>query len=213
MLSRKAFGTTRPAAAAAGSRASRVRICCRAQAQQECGSSPRRQLLQQSAALAAAVAILAGSQPAVLAASLQVEESKLLCNAECTAKLESTEAVSLPSGLKFKDIITGTGPSPPVGFQVVANYVAMTPTLRVFESSLDKGKPYDIRVGAGQIMRGLDEGLLTMKPGGLRRLYIPGDLAFPKGLKAAPGRPAVPPASPVVFDVQLLYIPGLEADE
>ncbi len=44
------------------------------------------------------------------------------------------------------------------------------------------------RVGAGQVLKGLDEGLLTMQPGGIRRLYIPGDMAFPKGLKAAPGR-------------------------
>jgi peptidylprolyl isomerase len=52
-----------------------------------------------------------------------------------------------------------------------------------------------------------------MRVGGVRRLYIPGDLAFPKGLKAAAGRPSVPPASPVVFDVALRYIPGLEDDE
>lgn len=52
-----------------------------------------------------------------------------------------------------------------------------------------------------------------MKPGGVRRLFIPGPLSFPKGLKAAAGRPTVPPNSPVVFDVQLLYIPGLEDEE
>lgn len=44
------------------------------------------------------------------------------------------------------------------------------------------------RVGAGQVVKGLDEGLLGMKPGGLRRLYVPGPLSFPKGLKAAAGR-------------------------
>lgn len=49
-----------------------------------------------------------------------------------------------------------------------------------------------------------------MKVGGVRRLYIPGELAFPKGLPAAAGRPRVPPSSPVMFDVQLLYIPGLD---
>ena len=49
--------------------------------------------------------------------------------------------------------------------------------------------------------------------GGKRRLYIPGDLAFPKGLASAPGRPRIPPNSPVVFDVDLLYIPGLDFDE
>lgn len=53
-----------------------------------------------------------------------------------------------------------------------------------------------------------------MKTGGIRRLYIPGELAFPKGLPSAAGRPRVPPGSPVVFDVQLVYIPGLsDADD
>jgi peptidylprolyl isomerase len=65
----------------------------------------------------------------------------------------------------------------------------------------------------GAVIPGLDAGLKTMKVGGIRRLYIPGDMAFPKGLSAAAGRPRVPPNSPVVFDVELLYIPGFEVDE
>jgi peptidylprolyl isomerase len=52
-----------------------------------------------------------------------------------------------------------------------------------------------------------------MKVGGVRRVFVPGPLAFPKGLSAAAGRARVPPASPVVFDVQLLYIPGFDADD
>ncbi|KAL6758552.1 hypothetical protein V8C86DRAFT_2591345 [Haematococcus lacustris] len=136
-----------------------------------------------------------------------------LCDTECLAALESKELVTLPSGLQFRDIQLGKGPSVPVGYQVVVDYVAMTPSGRIFESSVDKGKPYDIRVGSGQVIPGLDEGLMSMKPGGVRRLYIPGNLAFPKGLKAAAGRPSVPPSSPVMFDVKLLYIPGLEDEE
>jgi hypothetical protein len=69
------------------------------------------------------------------------------------------------------------------------------------------------RYGVGAVIPGLDAGLKTMKVGGIRRLYIPGDMAFPKGLSAAAGRPRVPPNSPVVFDVELLYIPGFEVDE
>jgi peptidylprolyl isomerase len=49
-----------------------------------------------------------------------------------------------------------------------------------------------------------------MQPGGVRRLYIPGSLGFPKGLPSGPGRPRVPPLSPLIFDVKLLYIPGLQ---
>ena len=70
--------------------------------------------------------------------------------------------------------------APSDSVQVVVNYVAMTPQGKVFDSSLEKGKPYDIRVGSGAVIPGLDEGIRGMKPGGIRRLYIPGNLAFPK---------------------------------
>ncbi|XP_010268247.1 PREDICTED: peptidyl-prolyl cis-trans isomerase FKBP16-3, chloroplastic isoform X2 [Nelumbo nucifera] len=96
---------------------------------------------------------------------------------------------------------------------VAANYVAMVSSGQIFDSSLEKGQPYIFRVGSGQVIKGLDEGILSMKIGGKRRLYIPGPLAFPKGLNSAPGRPRVAPNSPVIFDVSLEYIPGLEVDE
>ena len=63
---------------------------------------------------------------------------------------------------------------------MVANYVAMTPQGKIFDSSLDRGSPYDFRGGSGQVIPGLDEGIRGMQPGGVRRLYIPGNLAFPK---------------------------------
>lgn len=134
-----------------------------------------------------------------------------LCDEACVSALP--ERVTLPSGLAYQDIVVGTGATPVKGFQVTVNYVAMNAEGRSFDSSIEKGMPYDIRFGAGSVIPGLDEGLKTMKSGGIRRLYIPGDLAFPKGLPAAAGRPRIPPASPVVFDVQLLYIPGFEDEE
>ncbi|XP_010526362.1 PREDICTED: peptidyl-prolyl cis-trans isomerase FKBP16-3, chloroplastic [Tarenaya hassleriana] len=147
------------------------------------------------------------------AAGLPPEEKPRLCDDTCEKELENVPMVTTESGLQYKDIKVGAGPSPPVGFQVAANYVAMVPSGQIFDSSLEKGRPYLFRVGSGQVIKGLDEGILSMKIGGKRRLYIPGPLAFPKGLTSAPGRPRVPPSSPVVFDVSLEYIPGLEADE
>ena len=88
----------------------------------------------------------------------------------------------------------------------------LTLTKHVCAGSLKKGKVYDIRFGAESVIKGLDEGLATMKAGGTRRMYIPGELAFPKGLGAAAGRPRLPPKSPCIFDVQLLYIPGRSDD-
>lgn len=141
------------------------------------------------------------------------EAPKLLCDAQCAAELASLERVTLPSGLAFQDIKVGTGPTPPVGYQIVVHYIAMTADGKIFSNSLEKGTPYDIRVGTGQVVAGLDEGLKTMRAGGIRRVYVPGNLSFPKGLPSGPGRPRVPPASPVVFDVQLLYIPGLDMED
>jgi peptidylprolyl isomerase len=141
------------------------------------------------------------------------EAPNVLCNDACVSDLSTKERVTLPSGLSFQDIKVGGGPAPPIGYQVVLHYILMTPEGRIISNSLEKGTPYDIRVGTGQVVAGLDEGLKTMRVGGIRRIYVPGPLSFPKGLPAGPGRPRVPPESPVIFDVQLLYIPGLEMDE
>lgn len=60
------------------------------------------------------------SQPGAIAASLPPQDIKVICDAECSAKLESAPEVSLPSGLKYREIAVGNGPTPPVGFQVGA---------------------------------------------------------------------------------------------
>eukprot|EP00898_Chlorokybus_atmophyticus_P006349 jgi/Chlat1/6715/Chrsp50S06423 len=153
--------------------------------------------------------------PEALAASATIpdQDDIKLCTGECLKQLDSIDMQTTKSGLQYKDIVVGKGPSPRIGFQVAVNYVAMVPNGQVFNSSLEAKRPYIIRIGTGQVIPGLDEGVQTMKVGGLRRLYIPGNMAFPKGLGSAPGRPRVPPSSPVVFDVELLFIPGLDDEE
>ncbi|KAK4254816.1 hypothetical protein QN277_007907 [Acacia crassicarpa] len=138
-------------------------------------------------------------------AGLPPEEKPRLCDDTCEKELENVPMITTESGLQYKDIKVGKGSTPPVGFQVLKS--------SDLYSSLEKGQPYIFRVGSGQVIKGLDEGILGMKIGGKRRLYIPGSLAFPKGLTSAPGRPRVAPNSPVIFDVSLEYIPGLELDE
>eukprot|EP00882_Tetradesmus_deserticola_P012940 GHRQ01013716.1.p1 GENE.GHRQ01013716.1~~GHRQ01013716.1.p1 ORF type:complete len:212 (+),score=96.74 GHRQ01013716.1:407-1042(+) len=194
-------GVTRAAPRAA-------RLVCKASNQQHQQQQRSNTGFLQKAAAFAAAGVIALSGPAAFAA----EEGQVLCDASCVSKLDSMPAVTTPSGLQYKDIVVGTGPQPIKGYQVVVNYIAMNSQGREFENSLGKA-PFDVRVGAGQVIPGLDEGMLSMKVGGVRRLYIPGELAFPKPLRAAAGRPSVPANTPVVFDVQLLYIPGLEADE
>ena len=143
---------------------------------------------------------------------------RLLCDAQCEERLKDVSEEALPSGLRYKDIVVGAGESPPIGYQVVVDYIAKDQKGRIFENSLEKGKPNDIRVldcvkfpeETCPVIPGLADGLLTMRSGGIRRMYIPGELSFPKGLASAPGRPAILPFTPVTFDVALRYIPGFD---
>ena len=76
--------------------------------------------------------------------------------------------------------------------------------------TLESGYPADVRVGSGNLVKGIDEGVLSMRSGGVRRLYVPGELSFQERLASAPGRPAVPAQSSLIVDVALLYIPGID---
>ncbi|EEH59721.1 uncharacterized protein MICPUCDRAFT_24728 [Micromonas pusilla CCMP1545] len=157
---------------------------------------------------------LAGPRPARADSLPDEQDVKLLCDAACEETLKTAELVTTPSGLQYRDVVVGDGAKPEPGFQVVVDYIAKNEAGLIFDNSLEKGKPNDIRVTgdptSSLVIPGLDEGILTMRSGGVRRLYIPGELAFPKGLASAPGRPRISPFSPVVFDVKLIYIPGLE---
>lgn len=182
---------------------------------EETQDMPRRAFLSQTA-MAAALAGLAGAD---VSPALAAVENSPLCDAECMKALEKVPMVSSPTGLQYKDIVVGTGPSPNPGMQVVADFVAMVKNgkndeLFIFQNTVASKSPQDIRVTGdpetANVIAGLDEGIISMKVGGIRRLYVPGPLAFPKGLASAPGRPRVAPNSDVVFDVYLRYIPGLE---
>eukprot|EP00747_Dinoflagellata_sp_TGD_P187227 gnl/TRDRNA2_/TRDRNA2_44769_c0_seq1.p1 gnl/TRDRNA2_/TRDRNA2_44769_c0~~gnl/TRDRNA2_/TRDRNA2_44769_c0_seq1.p1 ORF type:complete len:303 (-),score=32.72 gnl/TRDRNA2_/TRDRNA2_44769_c0_seq1:74-982(-) len=138
-----------------------------------------------------------------------------LCDDGCKDSLSKIQRVKTDSGLEYSDLVVGKGANAKVGFQAVINYEIYTDAdaTKLYASTLaTKGGtgPVDTRVGAGALIKGMEEGILSMKSGGVRRLYVPGDLAWPKGLPAAPGRPRVQPNTPVVVDVQLLYIPGLD---
>ena len=124
--------------------------------------------------------------------------------------MSGADVVTTGTGLKYKDLKVGDGELPPTGYQVLANYVVMLPKGTVVDSTIERGNAADIRVGTGAVFAGLDEGLRSMHSGGLRRLYVPGDLSVQKRLAAAPGRPAVPANATLIVDVQLLYIPGVD---
>lgn len=113
-------------------------------------------------------------------------------------------AVTTDSGLQYEDIVEGTGPSPQPGQKVRVHYVGTLTDAKKFDSSRDRGEPFTFVIGKGQVIRGWDLGVMTMKVGGTRKLTIPPALGY--GARGAGG--VIPPNATLVFEVELLGIDG-----
>jgi peptidylprolyl isomerase len=111
----------------------------------------------------------------------------------------TTQEITTPSGLKYQDLVVGNGPPAENGMLVSVNYTGTFTDGTKFDSSYDRGRPISITLGAGQVIRGWDEGLRGMRVGGKRKLTIPPDLAY-----GPDGRSGIPPNSTLVFEVELV---------
>jgi FKBP-type peptidyl-prolyl cis-trans isomerase len=106
------------------------------------------------------------------------------------------------SGLRYHDVTVGQGAEATPGHQVKVHYTGWLLNGKKFDSSRDRGEPFEFRLGGGQVIAGWDEGVAGMKVGGRRKLVIPSDLGY--GAGGAP--PDIPPGATLVFDVELLDV-------
>lgn len=120
-------------------------------------------------------------------------------NSEQTA---GKETITTPSGLKYIDLKVGEGDSPQTGKKVVVHYTGTLENGKKFDSSRDRNSPFSFIIGVGQVIKGWDEGVATMKVGGRRQLIIPPDLGY--GASGAGG--VIPPNATLIFDVELLQV-------
>jgi peptidylprolyl isomerase len=119
---------------------------------------------------------------------------------------DAQNVVTMPSGLKYIDVKVGTGASPRTGQTCVMHYTGWLyedgKKGAKFDSSVDRNEPFEFKIGMGQVIRGWDEGVATMKVGGKRTLIIPPALGY--GARGAGG--VIPPNATLLFDVELLGV-------
>jgi len=106
------------------------------------------------------------------------------------------------SGLKYQDLVLEDGTVAETNHLVSVHYTGWLTDGTKFDSSLDRGRPFDFKLGAGQVIRGWDEGVTGMRVHGKRRLTIPPDLGY--GPQGAGG--VIPPNATLVFEVELLDV-------
>jgi FKBP-type peptidyl-prolyl cis-trans isomerase len=119
---------------------------------------------------------------------------------------QPAKPITTPSGLQIIDTKAGTGPSPRTGQTCVMHYTGWLyengAKGKKFDSSVDRGEPFEFKIGTRQVIAGWDEGVASMKVGGKRTLIIPAALGY--GAQGAGG--VIPPNATLMFDVELLGV-------
>jgi FKBP-type peptidyl-prolyl cis-trans isomerase len=116
--------------------------------------------------------------------------------------MSEANATTTASGLKYEDVKVGTGETAMAGKTVSVHYTGWLTDGKKFDSSKDRGKPFEFPLGGGRVIKGWDEGVQGMKVGGVRKLTIPASLGY--GSRGAGG--VIPPEATLIFEVELLGV-------
>lgn len=163
--------------------------------------------MKKSTALLCALALAA---PAALAQTKQAPKADApVAKAEAAAPAEAkkeSKMMKTASGLSYEDVVVGTGASPATGQTCVMHYTGWLWVNEAkgtkFDSSVDRGTPFEFPIGRGRVIKGWDEGVATMKVGGKRTLLIPPQLGY--GDRGAGN--VIPPGATLLFEVELLGV-------
>ncbi|MBI1974482.1 MAG: FKBP-type peptidyl-prolyl cis-trans isomerase [Candidatus Zambryskibacteria bacterium] len=116
-------------------------------------------------------------------------------------QLKQSNQIENQSRLIKEDLKTGTGPAAASGDKITVHYIGTLTDGRVFDSSLDRNMPFEFTLGAGEVIRGWDEGVVGMRVGGKRKLIISPEYAY-----GSKGVGTIPPNATLVFQVELLDV-------
>ena len=114
----------------------------------------------------------------------------------------SAPQTTMITELKIEDLQVGTGPAVKSGDTISIHYLGTLTDGKKFDSSYDRGQPFQTQIGVGQVIKGWDQGVVGMQVGGKRRLTIPADLAY--GSRVAGD--VIPPNATLIFEVELVAI-------
>ena len=142
----------------------------------------------------------------VLAALLALACTAIVSLGSPASAQPKETSVTTPSGLKITDTQVGTGATPKTGQICVMHYTGWLyengAKGKKFDSSVDRGQPFEFPIGTGRVIKGWDEGVASMQVGGKRTLIIPPALGY--GSRGAGG--VIPPNATLMFDVELLGV-------